>query len=284
MYWLLNMYNKIQTALVIEGGAMRGIFSAGILDEFIAQQFYPFDLHIGVSAGASNMVSYLAEEYQRSYHVYTDYCRRKEFKNMTRFMFGGHLIDLDWLWEISERERPINFEIMAQKKPLLITVTNAQTGNAEYLSPEPENVSAALKASSCMPLAYKHPISLYKKQWFDGGVAESLPVQEAYQRGAKRIMLLRSNPKNYIKKPYKIAKLLPFLLKSYPQIAQRLQQRHRDYNQTIQFIRQPPKDCQIIEVCPPDTFSAGQFTVDLNILDDAYQMGERIGKQLIKSW
>lgn len=275
----------IKTALVVEGGAMRGIFSAGILDAFSAQQFYPFDDYIGVSAGASNLAAYLAEKPKRSYQVYTDYCRRKEFKSLKRFILGGNLIDIDWLWEISEHQLPVDFSLIAKRqRNFLITATNAQTGNAEYLSVDAKDIPTALKASSCMPLAYRQPVRLYNKQWVDGGVAESLPVKEAYRRGAKRIMVLRSNPQSYHKKPYKISKLLPFILSSYPQVAKRLQYRYKDYNQALQFIRQPPKDCQIIEVCPPETFSAGQFTLNLKVLDKAYQMGIAIGTQLINDW
>lgn len=279
------MLQTQETALIVEGGAMRGVFSAGILDEFMAHHFYPFDLYIGVSAGASNLASYLAEKPKRNYQIYTDLCRRREFKSLKRFIRGGHLIDIDWLWEISDHQFPVDFELINQRqRQFLITVTNVETGQAEYLSPSTQDMPTALKASSCMPLAYRHPIELYGKKWVDGGVAESLPVKEAYARGAKQIMVLRSNPRNYIKKPYKIAKLLPFILKDTPQVAKRLQRRYQDYNQAVNFIRNPPKDCKIIEHCPPENFNASQFTLDIKVLNEAYKMGKKEGLELIKNW
>lgn len=279
------MSEQIQSALIVEGGAMRGIFSAGILDEFLTHNFYSFDLYIGVSAGASNLASYLAEKPKRNYQVYTDFCRRKEFKSLRRFIRGGHLIDIDWLWEISDTQLPVDFELIHKRnRRFLVTATNAKTGQAEYLSPTGTEMSQALKASSCMPLAYRTPVELYGKKWVDGGVAESLPVKEAYKRGAKRIMVLRSNPKSYVKKPYKIAKFLPLMLKDYPEVAKRLQNRHQDYNSTIEFIRNPPADCEIIEMCPPEEFSAGQFTLNIDVLNEAYEMGKKEADTLIKKW
>ena len=80
------MKKKIKTALVVEGGAMRGIFSAGIMDTFIEKKFNPFDLLIGVSIGASNIAAYLADMYQRNYKIFTVYSLNPEFISMKKFL------------------------------------------------------------------------------------------------------------------------------------------------------------------------------------------------------
>ncbi len=271
------------SALIVEGGAMRGIYSAGILDAFIAADYYPFDWYLGVSAGASNVAAYLGKQYGRNYKVYTDYCRRPQFKSWRRFLRGGHLIDIDWLWDVTERELPIGLEhIEAVKHRFLVVATCAHSGEAHYLSPQADEVFQALKASGNMPLAFKGQVQLRDNIWFDGGVADSLPVEEAWRRGARNILVLRSNPASYRKKAYKIARFFPRLLKDYPHIAARLQQRHDDYNRALDFIRQPPAGCNIVEICPPDDFSAGQFTTDMNILNKAYQDGLKQGEDLLR--
>ena len=85
--------------LLVEGGAMRGIFTTGVLDGFLEARFNPFDLFIGVSSGAANLAAYLAEMPKRNFRIYTDYSLRPEFISFKRFIRGGHLMDLDWLWE-----------------------------------------------------------------------------------------------------------------------------------------------------------------------------------------
>jgi len=273
------------TALIIEGGAMRGIYSAGVLDEWITADFYPFDYVYGVSAGASNAAAYLGKKHGRNYRVITDYCRRPEFKSLRRFLRGGHLIDIDWLWDITERECDIGLDdIERYRGQFLVVATDALSGDAHYFTPKKDELFQAIKCSAAMPIAYRNAVSLYGREWLDGGVADSLPVEDAYRRGARRIVVVRSNPASYRKSPYRIRRLFPLIMRRYPGAARRLQTRDQDYNRSLDFIRQPPADCEVIELCPPEAFSAGQFTTDMTVLDEAYAMGQDAGRQLLARW
>ncbi|CCU73694.1 MAG: patatin family protein [Thalassolituus sp.] len=273
------------SALIIEGGAMRGIFSAGLLDVFIEKDFYPFDFCYGVSAGASNAAAYLGGKVGRNYKVITDYCRRPEFKSVRRFLMGGHLIDIDWLWDVTERDLDIGLDAIAAKKTrFFVVMTEADTAEAHYIEPTSEELFQAIKCSANMPIAFKNRVSFRGHDWLDGGVADSLPVAEAYRQGARKIVVVRSNPSSYRKQAYRLRALFPYLLKQYPAVARRLQQRHAEYNQALDFIRNPPDDCEVVEVCPPESFVAGQFTTDLDILNDAYAMGREEGDKLITCW
>src|SRR5512135_324999 len=95
-------------ALVVEGGGMRGIFSAGVLDAFLEQDFDPFDIYIGVSAGACNLSSQVAGQYRRNFRIYTNQMVRPEFISVGKFLRGGHYMDLDWLWETFQRVDPLD--------------------------------------------------------------------------------------------------------------------------------------------------------------------------------
>src|SRR6476469_8399668 len=97
-----------RSALVVEGGAMRGIFSAGVLDAFLEASWNPFDLAIGSSAGASNLLSYLAGQRGRTRRCHLNQMSRPEFIDAWRFVRGGHWVDLDWLWEAITREDPLD--------------------------------------------------------------------------------------------------------------------------------------------------------------------------------
>jgi predicted patatin/cPLA2 family phospholipase len=92
-----------RSALVVEGGGMRGIFAAGVLFAFGCEKYDPFDIYIGVSAGACDLASHLAGQNSRNYEVLTTYSSSTDFISFIRFIAGGHLMDLDWLWNTTIR-------------------------------------------------------------------------------------------------------------------------------------------------------------------------------------
>ena len=122
-------------------GVACGIFACGVLDAFLSQQFNPFDICIGVSAGTTNIAAYLAGMYKRNHKVYLDYSLRKDFISWKRFFRGGHLLDLDWMWDITIREVRLKVdEIEASRSLFLIGLTNARTGQAEFIAPKRDEI------------------------------------------------------------------------------------------------------------------------------------------------
>ena len=126
--------------------AMRGVFSAGVLDELLEQAFDPSELYIGVSAGACNLASHLAGQLGRNHRIYVDYSCRPEFIGAARFLRGGHAVDLDWLWEITIREIRLDLDaIFARDESYLITLTSVETGEALYLEPTRDDLEEMLR-------------------------------------------------------------------------------------------------------------------------------------------
>lgn len=276
---------KNKNALVVEGGAMRGIFAAGVLDSFLKEKFNPFDICIGVSAGATTLSGYLSNMYGRNMNIYTKYSTRAEFINIKRFLQGGDLLDLDWLWDISLREIELDIDkIMKYKGKYLVGVTNINTGNIEYIEPNKNNISRVVKASSAIPVVYRSPIEINGQKYADGGISDPIPVKEAYKRNAKNIIVIRSRPKDYrmtVSKSYYISKLI---LRDYPNLIYALGNRAKKYNESIDFIRRPPNNINILEINPPLDFKTTRFTTDLNILNNDYKIGLKKGKQAINQW
>ena len=133
-------------ALIVEGGGMRGIFASGVLDAFMDKDFVPYDFAIGVSAGASNLVGYLANAPQRSFNVITTMATDKAFFNPIRFAKGGNLIDVKWLWEVSNERYPIDQDKLFTNIPMYAAVTNIDTGHADYHRIKLDSLSNVLKA------------------------------------------------------------------------------------------------------------------------------------------
>ncbi|MFW6363866.1 MAG: patatin-like phospholipase family protein [Spirochaeta sp.] len=274
-----------KTALIVEGGAMRGVFSCGILDSFLQHSFTPFDLCIGVSAGANNLSGYISGMYQRNYKIYIDYSLRKEFISKRRFLLGGDLLNLDWLWDITLREMPLD-EAMVMQHPsaYLIGITRADTGIVEFHSSNGSNLAQLLKASSAVPLLYRNTVRLNGFEYVDGGIGEPIPVQEAVQRGATNIMVLRSRPADFRMETGKKHRITAAALRRYPRLVEVIKRRADRYNATIDYIRNPPAGISITEINPPDGFAIGRLTTDKSVLDQNYADGRQVGDRIVREW
>jgi predicted patatin/cPLA2 family phospholipase len=269
-------------ALVVEGGAMRGIFSSGVLDAFIEAEYYPFDLCIGVSAGATVLGSYLAKMEKRNYIIYTKYSRDRHFINPLNFLRGGHYIDLDWLWDICIQDIRLDLDtLMKNHGEYLVGVTGALDGQIEYIKPVKDNLEELVKASSAVPVMYRNPVRINGKFYWDGGVADPIPVREAINRSATKIVVLRSRKKDFIMKERNF-NLTNIFLKQYPEVVRAINDRPKVYNDTIDLIRSGVPGVEIVEVCPAESFKTSRLTTDLAVLERDYQMGFKEGRRLIK--
>jgi len=264
---------------------MRGIFAAGVLDEFLEKGFDPFQIYIGVSAGACTLASHLANQAGRNHRIFTDYSCRPEFISIRRFFGGGHLLDLDWLWEITIREIRLDLDTIAAHPGIfLITLTDVEAGRALYLEPASDELEDMLRASSALPHLYRGFPTIRGRLVTDGGLADSIPVHEAWSRGATRILVIRSNPTSFIRRDGFGSKLSALLLRKQPRLACLVRSRARRYNETLSFVANPPPGVEIIQLAPPATSPVRRLTKDRELLEEGYQAGRRAGSQAIRSW
>ena len=289
MLWLeaLTVTSKVakmnnNKALVVEGGAMRGIFATGVLDAFIQANYQPFNQCYGVSAGATNIAAYLCAQYKRNHAVITDYSCRPEFIDFVRFIKGGHLFDLDWLWQETIRDIRLDLDTFEkQASEFYIVTTNIQTGQAEYLKASATHLEQQLKASCALPIAYREFPVINNLQLTDGGVADSIPIRKAYEMGNKEITVILSQPLGYKKKPSKAPWFVKRLYKNTPALAEATLRRAENYNQSIDFITNPPSDCKINIIAPPPNFAVGRTTKSFEKLSAGYEMGLNAGSHFL---
>ena len=245
-----------ESALIVEGGALRGIFSTGVLDGLLEMGFNPFDLFVGVSSGASNLAAYLAEMIGRNGRIYMDYSLRPEFIDMGRFFRGGHLLDLDWLWAITIREIRLDLNrIYAGGRDFIVVMTDVDTGQAIYRATQPDDLEESLKASSAMPVFYRGYPVIDSRRMVDGGVADPLPVEYAIGRGARRIMVIRSRCREYVKREGLLA-----------------------------LIRRPPEGVSVVEICPPDNFRVSRLSKSRPVLEEGYEQGRTLAREAAARW
>jgi len=272
-------------ALVVEGGALRGVFSTGIMDGFLEKRFNPFDFYVGVSSGASNLAAFLAEMIGRNKRIYTDYSLRPKFIDPVRFLRGGHLMDLDWLWDTTIREIRLDLQrIYTKGKPFIVVLTDVQSGKAVYKETGAQDLEHVLKASSAMPLFYRsHPIVDGRKTT-DGGVADAIPIGKAIGLGARRIMVIRSRSGDYLKRRDPFDCLVRWSMRRYPALQQTMTKRVSRYNESVNLIRKPPEGVTIVEICPPKRFRVSRLSQNRSILEEGYNQGRALAAHAIALW
>ncbi len=260
---------------------MRGIYSAGVLDVLL-ERGISFDLALGTSAGAANLASFVAQQRERNLRSYVDIMTRPELFSLRRALRGGHYMDLDWLWDRFAAENPLDEAAIARSKTQLISVaTCASTGDALYFEHKAPNVHVEVKAGCTLPILYRGPVTLQGKAVVDGGLSDAIAAEEAYRRGARRIVVVRSRPAHAMKDKSALDPLMTWLLRGQPAVAKAMQQTATRYQQAVAFIASPPSDAQVIQLAPAQALQTGRTTQDKRALHADYQLGRRMTEQLL---
>ena len=263
-------------ALVVEGGAMRGIFAAGVLDAFLEKDYREFDFAVGVSAGSTNLIGYLAGDHGRSRHIITDHACRAEFINWQRFMSGGHLCDMHWLWHQSLQDVPLSLgRHWKSQTPLWVVTTSVEDGAPRYHQATPDNLNEIMTASCSIPFAYRQFPTVNGHPMTDGGLGDSIPVRWAYEQGARDITVVLSRHQGYRKKPSALTPLLKPWVKDMPGLYAGMLKRSQAYNDALEFIDNPPADCRITVIAPDRGFPVNRLTTNGQKLEQGYWQGHQ---------
>lgn len=279
-------YQPGKMALVCEGGGQRGIFTAGVLDEFQRARFNPFDLMIGTSAGAQNLSAFICGQPGYARRVITRYTTTANFFNPLRFVRGGHLIDLDWLVDITSKQLPLAMDQAEQHlregREFLMCACRSDDFEPTYISPTRESWLPAIKASSAIPGLYRQGVDLEGVSYLDGGISDAIPVEEAYRRGADTIVVIRTVPSQAYYTPQWMKRMEHWLSESSLQQMVRIMQQHeQSYHRIQQFIEKPPGDLRIFEIFPPKPLASSALGSRIAALNRDYHLGRRCGRYFL---
>ncbi|WP_444888584.1 patatin-like phospholipase family protein [Microbulbifer sp. JMSA008] len=283
------MANRIEerdstSALVVEGGAMRGIFAAGVLDAFIEVDFCPFDFAIGVSAGSTNLIGYLAGDHGRSRQILLDHATRADFIDWRRYLRGGHFCDISWLWHASYNDVPLNIERYTENGvPLYAVTTSINSGQPHYVCVTPENMHEVFPASCAIPMAYREFPPVAGEPMTDGGLADSIPVIRAYEQGARDITVILSRPLGYRKPVGSAPKFIKQFFHDHARLFEAVLERGERYNRALDFIQTPPPDCRVSVIAPPADFPVKRFTQEVELLEKGYLVGSELGRSFLRN-
>jgi len=279
------MENK-KTALIIEGGGQRGVFSFGITDTFINRNYDPFDIYIGVSNGVAVLCWYLIKETDNNLDKML-YAAKGDYLSYKNILTGKDILKFHQMYEDGEKMFKPSMERIKNNlegKSYIAVVTDAIEANAEYYSFGDDAWMPKMIASGTLPILVKTPSLIDGRRKFDGGIADPLPVEKAYKMGAKKIILIRTYEKKFRRKP-KLENYIGALLSSkYPSLRKAILEHHKTYNRALDFINNPPNDCEIVQLCPPKKLKSKRDTKNIEFLKSDYKLGKSVAEEFLISF
>jgi predicted patatin/cPLA2 family phospholipase len=274
-------------ALVVEGGAMRGIFTGGVLDAFLYTGYDPFDLYLGVSSGTLMLGSFVAQQYQRNYRVFTQIATQPEFIDVARFLRGGHMMDLDWLWRQHARE-PLDVDtavahLQRHQRTLHMVTTDVETGQPTYLRPTADDWLDCAKASAAIPFFYRGFVRVHGRDYTDGGISDPLPILKAYQLGARQFTVIRTRPTDCYEEPDWGFSIASKILWRYPHLQTTFRLQYEVYMDALTFLNAPPAGVTVRQIAPLAYLHSGRTSRNIADLHHDYTLGYTLGLSLAMS-
>lgn len=265
-----------KVGLVLEGGAMRGMFTAGVLDTFMDEDI-KIDCIMGVSAGALFGVNYYSKQKGRVIRYSKKYCKNPRYMGLLSLLFTGNIVNKNFAYyDVTNKLDVFNeAEYVKNNTGYYIVVTNMETGKAEYIELNScVNNLEYLRATSSMPLVSKN-VKINDKLYLDGAIADSIPVQKLKELGYDKIIVVLTRPIDYRKEPFhqSILKYINRKYKKYPKFIEALENRYNMYNNTIKDIMEMEKNNEIFVIRPTTNINVKHIEKNKNKLQETYDLG-----------
>ena len=269
---------KQKLGLVMEGGAMRGLFTAGVIDVFMEEGIRT-DGVIGVSAGATFGCNYVTQQKGRPLRYCTRFCRDPRFCSTASLLLTGDMFGAEFCYHtIPEKLDPIdNDTFLRSGIPFYIVCTDVNTGKAVYhqcrdmLSREELEW---VRAGASMPLC-SQIVKAGKYELLDGGIADSVPLKYFEYKGYARNIVILTQPADYVKQPNSTMPLVRTVYRKYPKLIRALERRHEIYNQQIAYVREAEQNGTAFVIRPPEKLPVSHLTHDPELMRTVYATGRR---------
>ena len=278
---MLNIDEK--TALVLEGGGMRGVFTCGVLD-YLMDHKIRFPYAIGVSAGACNGLSYMSHQRGRGKFSNIDLLAKYKYIGIRPLVKMRGLIDQQLLFHrFPDRILPYNYKAYAENPNRFeMVTTDCITGRACYWEEkhDEKRIIEIVKASSSLP--YACPMSYVDGHpMLDGGIVDSIPLLRAYEQGYDKCVVVLTRNKGYRKSTKKVP-VPSFIYKQYPRLRVALRNRNKIYNEQLELVERLEEEGKIIVIRPEKPIVVGRMETSVKKLTDLYNQGYECAKKVIE--
>lgn len=264
-------------ALVLEGGAMRGVYTSGVLDSLLENNI-EFDNVYGISAGSKNSQYFISKQIGEAIRVDLHCARNRKAVSFRNFLFKGGFINRFYYRDYILKEfAPIDKEAFDNNKQnYYIGATNCNTGEIHYFDGHGEDLPMYICASCSMPVL-QSMIIIDKVPYLDGAVAEAISYAQAYKDGCTKQVLVLTRPKGFRQRPHtlKMKQLYQRLYKKYPLLLEKLLSMPERYNTMLDEIDRLEKENKIICIRPSKTIHISRLEKDTKKLEELYELGKK---------
>ncbi|MBQ9870347.1 MAG: patatin family protein [Eubacterium sp.] len=267
---------KERLGLVLEGGGMRGIYTSGVLDEFM-ERGVRVDGLVGVSAGILHGISYVSEQLGRNIRYFVKLRSNKRFMSLQSLIRTGNICETEFCYhEIPEVLAPFDngtFVKNAKDLEVYSTATNLETGKAEYIRLlDVERQIDALRASASMPLV-SEIVEYDGMKLLDGGTADSIPIDFMRGKGFQRNIVVLTQTEGYQKKPDRTLPFMKWKYADYPEYIKAAEERYRKYNATLERLAEYEKNGSVLILRPSRDLGVGRTEKKVENLKRLYKLG-----------
>ena len=276
-----NIQIDASTALVLEGGGMRGVFTVGVLDNFMDRGLR-FPYTIGVSAGASNGLSFMSRQRGRAKKANIDLLEQYHYIGLKYLVKQRNIMDFNLMFgDFPEHIIPYDYATYAATPDRFeMVTTNCVTGQPQYWEEKhnEERIISIAKASCSLPFVC--PIAYVDGQpMLDGGITDSIPVERAFSQGYQKAVVVLTRNRGYRKKQHKF-KIPPFIYKEYPNIREALVMRSIVYNKQLDLVERLEDEGRITVIRPQKPIEVDRIERDTRKLTTLYKEGYAVAQQL----
>lgn len=273
-----------KAGLILEGGGMRGVYTAGVLDAFMDANV-EFSSVYGVSAGSCHACSYLSKQRGRAYRVNVNYLDDPDYCGMRTYLRTGNIFGAKMLYEeIPDVLDPYDYqEFLKYEGDFYAVVTDVDTGKPRYLHVKDLRSDMwKVRASSSLPLVSK-TIAVGSHRFLDGGISDSIPVRRSIADGNAKNVVILTRDGEYRKEPNK---LMPLMRLRYPHkkaFLKAMEERHIKYNETLDFIKEQEDAGKLFVIRPEVKVEVGRVEKDKAKLNVLYQQGLHDGERAVEA-
>ena len=270
--------NQVKTGLVPEGGAMRGLFTCGILDVFM-EQGIEFNAAVGVSAGACFGCNIKSRQPGRALRYNLRFANDKRYCSVQSLSKTGDIYNADFCYrQLPDELDLFDYETL-KNNPMefYMAVTDIKTGKPVYpkLTDGNRKELQWMRASASMPLVSK-PVKIDDGEYLDGGMSDSIPLQFMECVGYKRNVVILTQPRSYVKTPNKLMWLMRILLRKYPKLLDAMANRHNMYNDETRYVFEQEKQGNVLVLCPEEPLGISRTEKNTAELQRVYDMGRKL--------
>lgn len=275
----------MKIGVVDVGGGLRGSFGAGVLD-YCMEQGIRFDFGIGVSAGAANISSYMANQRGRNFVFYTEYFQREQYMGVKNLIHTGSYIGLDYIYSsLSDHEGdyPLDWKtIRNDPRDMMIVATDANTGLPHYFHKYDMRQDSydPIKASCCVPVINR-PYKVNGIPYYDGGLSDPVSYEKAFEAGCDKVVVILTRPEDYRRIPKNDKIIADLLHPHYPNASQAMRNRSIVYNQQLDECEYLQIQGKVCIVAPDSIGKMKTLTKDKDSIEALYYKGYEAGKKIL---